>query len=109
MPLSTEVVLDHIADYLLFLSYAPLFWFTLTTNYNHPRPLILLESSHFAAPSLSHLTGWLLCHLSSHRPLVVLSLRRSLLVLRRLVVASPLVMLPSRPLVVPPSRPLIVL
>ncbi len=109
MPLSTEVILDHIADYLLFLSDAPLFWFTLTTSYNHPRPLILSASSHFAALLLSHHTGWLLCRLSSYHPLVVLSLRRSLLVLHRLVVASPLVMPPSRPLVVPPSRPLIVL
>ncbi len=57
MSLSTEVLLDHIADYLLFLSNAPLFWFTLTTSYNHPCPLILLASSHFAALSLSHLTG----------------------------------------------------
>ncbi len=109
MPLSTEVLLDHIADYLLFLSDAPLFWFTLTTSYNHPPPLILLMSSHFAALSLSHLTGWLLCRLLSYRPLVVLSLRRSLLVLRRLVVASPLVTPPFCPLVVPPSRPLILL
>jgi hypothetical protein len=45
----------------------------------------------------------------SHRPLVVLSLRRSFVVLRRMVVAMPLVALPSRPLVMPPSRSLIVL
>jgi hypothetical protein len=109
MPLSTEVLLDHIADSLLFLSNAPLFWFTLTTSYNHPHPRTLLVSSHFVALLLSHLTGWLLCRLSSYRPLVVLSLRHSLLVLRRLVVTSPLVTPPSRPLVVPPSRPLIFL
>jgi hypothetical protein len=36
MPLSTEVLLDHIADYLLFLSEAPSFCFTLNTSYNHP-------------------------------------------------------------------------
>ncbi len=72
-------------------------------------PLVFSSSSHCAAPSLSHLTGWLLRRLSSHRPLVVLSLRRSLVVLRRLVVASPLLAPPSRPLVVPTSRPLVVL
>jgi hypothetical protein len=109
MQLSNEVLLDHIADYLLFLSNSPLFWFTLNTSYDHPCPLILSLSSHCAALLLSHLTGWLLRCLSSHCPLVVLSLRRSLVVLRRLVVALPLVALPSRPLNVPPSCPLIVL
>jgi hypothetical protein len=29
------VLLDHIAEFLLFLSDAPLFWFTLNTSYNH--------------------------------------------------------------------------
>jgi hypothetical protein len=58
---------------------------------------------------LSHLTGWLLRRHSSHHPLVVLSLRCSFVLLRRLVVALTLVAPPSCPLVVPPSRPLIVL
>jgi hypothetical protein len=47
--------------------------------------------------------------LLSHRPLVVLSLRRFLVVLHRLVVVSPLVAPPSRPLVVKPSYPLVIL
>jgi hypothetical protein len=72
-------------------------------------PLILLSSSHCAALLLSHLTGWLLRRLSSYCLLVVLSLRRSLVVLRWLVVASTLVTPPSRPHVVPTPRPLIVL
>jgi hypothetical protein len=109
MPLSTEVLLDHIADYLLFLSDAPLFWFTLNTSYDHPPPLILSSSSHCVALSLSHLTGWLLHCLSLYRPLVVLSLCYSLVILRRLILASTLVTLPSCPLVVPPPRPLVVL
>jgi hypothetical protein len=109
MPLSTEVLLDHIADYLLFLSDAPLFWFTLNTSYNHPHPLVLLSSSYCATLLLSHLTGWLLCRLLSHRPLIILSLRRSLFILGWLVVALPLNALPPRPLVVPPSCRLIVL
>jgi hypothetical protein len=61
-------------------------------------PLILLSSSHCTTLSLSHLTGWLLRRLSLHRPLVVLSLCRSLFVLHRLVVVLPLVVPPSRPL-----------
>jgi hypothetical protein len=109
MPLSTEVLLDHIADYLLFLSDALLFWFTLNTSYDHPRPLVLLWSSHCAALLLSHHTSWLLRYLLLDHPLTILSLSRSLFVLRRLVVASPLVAPPSCPLVVLPSHPLIVL
>jgi hypothetical protein len=109
MPLSTEVLLDHIANYLLFLSDAPSFWFTLNTSYNHPCPLVLPLPSHCTALLLSHLTIWLLRCLSLHHPLVVLSLCRSLVILHRLFVASPLVTPPSRPLVVPPSHPLIVL
>jgi hypothetical protein len=73
------------------------------------RPIVLLSSSHCAALSLSHLTGWLLHHLLLHRPLIVLSLRRSLVFLCQLVVASPPVAPTSCPLVVPPSCPLVVL
>jgi hypothetical protein len=73
------------------------------------RPLVLSSSSCCAALLLSHLTGWLLRRLSSHRPLVVLSLRRSFVVLRWLVVALTLITLPSRPRIVPPSRPLVIL
>ena len=36
MPLSTEVLLDHIADYLLSLTDAPLLWFTINSSYDHP-------------------------------------------------------------------------
>ncbi len=64
------------------------------------RPLVLSLSFHCAALSLSHLTGWLLRCLLSRRPLVVLLLLRSFVILRRLVVASPLVTPPSSPLVV---------
>jgi hypothetical protein len=64
------------------------------------RPLVLSLSSHCATLSLSHLTGWLLRRLSSRRPLVVLLLLRSFVVLRQLVVASPLVAPPSSPLIV---------
>jgi hypothetical protein len=73
------------------------------------RPLILLLSSDCATLLLSHLTGWLLCCLLMHCPLVVLSLNRSLVVSHQLVVALPLVVPPSHPLVVPPSHPLVVL
>jgi hypothetical protein len=63
-----------------------------------PRPLT--ASSHCTALSLSHLTGWLLRCLSSRCPLVVLLLLCSFVVLRRLVVALPLVAPPSSPLIV---------
>jgi hypothetical protein len=35
MSLSSESILDHIADYLKFISSAPSFWFTLDTRYDH--------------------------------------------------------------------------
>jgi hypothetical protein len=35
MPSSSESILDHIAEYLKFISDAQLFWFTLNTSYNH--------------------------------------------------------------------------
>ncbi len=34
MPLSSESVLDHIAEYLKFVSNAQSFWFTLNTSYD---------------------------------------------------------------------------
>jgi hypothetical protein len=73
------------------------------------RPLVLSSSSHCATLLLSHLTGWLLHRLLLHRPLIVLSLRHSFVVLHRLVVASTLVAPPSCPLVMLPSRPLVIL
>ncbi len=69
--------------------------------------LVLSSSYHCAAHSLSHCAGWLLHPLSSHRPLVVLSPRRPLVVLLWLVVALPPIMPSSCPLVVPPSCPFI--
>jgi hypothetical protein len=35
MSLSSESILDHIADYLTFISGAQSFWFTLNTSYHH--------------------------------------------------------------------------
>ncbi len=72
-------------------------------------PLVISSSYHCSTLSLSHLTGWLLRCLSSYHLLVVLLLCRSLVVLRRLVVASTLVAPPSHPHVVPPPCPLFVL
>jgi hypothetical protein len=91
-----------------------------------PRPLILLlcpllvllSSYHCATLLLSDCTGWLLRCLSSYRLLVVLFLCCSLVILRRLVVASTLVAPPSchhvptslsscHPITVLPSRCLI--
>ncbi len=72
-------------------------------------PLVLSSSYHCTALLSSHPAGWLLRCLLSHRPLVVLSPRRPLVVLLRLVVALPPVTPPSCPLVVPPSRHFFVL
>ena len=35
MSLCSEAVLDHIAEFLKFISHAQLLWFTLDTSYNH--------------------------------------------------------------------------
>ncbi len=71
------------------------------------RSLVLSSSYHCSAHSSSHRAGWLLRRLSSHRPLVILSPRRPLVVLLWLVVALPPVTPPSCPLVMPPSRPFV--
>jgi hypothetical protein len=71
------------------------------------RSLILSSSYHCTAHSSSHRASWLLHQLSSHRPLVVLSMRHPLVILLWLVVALPPVMPPSHPLVVSPSRPFV--
>ena len=39
MSQSMMVLLDHIAELLLFLSDAPSFWFTVNTSYDHGRHL----------------------------------------------------------------------
>ncbi len=72
-------------------------------------PLIISLSYHCGTLLLSHLTSWLLRHLSLYHLLVVLLLRRSLVVLHRLVVASTLVATPTCPHIVPPPSPLVVL
>jgi hypothetical protein len=71
--------------------------------------LVLSSSYHCAALLSSHRASWLLRCLSSHRPLVVLSPCRPLVVLLRLVVALPPITPPSCPHVVPPSNPFIIL
>ncbi len=72
-------------------------------------PLVLSSFSQSAVLLSSHCTGWLLHCLLLHCPLVVLSLRCPLVILLQLVVALPLVALPSCPLVMLPSHPLFVL
>jgi hypothetical protein len=71
------------------------------------RSLVLSSSYHCAAHSSSHRASWLLCRLSSHRPLVVLSPCRPLVILLWLVVMLPPIMPPFCPLIVPPSRPFV--
>ncbi len=126
--------MDHIADFLIFLSRAPYFWFSLNTSRLLSRhPLVILSCQLVVAEPLVILS---LCrHLVnlSHQlvvasPLLILSLLCPLVILSRqlvvtfplavlllrhplvnslhqLVVASPLLVLSLRP--VPPSHPLV--
>ena len=104
-----DVVRDHIANFLIFLSNTQSFWFTLDTSYNHGcylanrfcldpedykvvSPLVAPPWCCFVMPAGCRTASWLVVP-SLRRPLVVL--------LRQLVVASPLVVLSLRcPLVV---------
>jgi hypothetical protein len=104
-----DVVRDHIANFLIFLSNTQSFWFTLDTSYNHGcylanrfcldpedykvvSPLVAPPWCCFVMPAGCRIASWLVVP-SLRRPLVVL--------LRQLVVASPLVVLSLRcPLVV---------
>jgi hypothetical protein len=107
MTLSSDALLDHITDYLQFISNAQSFWFTLNTS------ITMAATSPVDSVWTQKTTR--LCRLSSRRPsvvlacqlvvtspLVVLSLRRPLVVLsHQLVVASPLAILSLRcPLIV---------
>ncbi len=73
------------------------------------RPLVLSSSSLCTTFLLCYLTSWLLHRLLSHRPLVVLSLQRSFVVLHRLVVVSTLIAPPTCPLAMLLSHPPIIL
>jgi len=63
MSLSFEALLDHIADFLKFISSAQLFWFLLNTSYDHGCHLanrFLLDPDEYKAllfvASLAHYT-----------------------------------------------------
>ena len=106
MALSSDALLDHIADYLQFISNAQLFWFTLNTSMTmaatSPVDFIWTRKTTRLCCLLPHRPGVVLsCQLVVALPLVVLSLRRPLVVLsHQLVVASPLAILSlHRPLV----------
>jgi hypothetical protein len=130
-----DVVRDHIANFLIFLSNTQSFWFTLDTSYNHGcylanqfcldpedykvvSPLVAPPWCCFVMPAGCRIASWLVVP-SLRRPLVVLS--RQLVValplvvlslchplvnsLLQRVVASPLIVLLLRP--APPSHPLV--
>ncbi len=72
MSSSSESILDHIADYLKFVSGAQSFWFTLNTSYNHDCHLasrFRLEPIDYevfsSSPALHRIHNWAL--LSSQR------------------------------------------
>ena len=99
------VLLDHIADYLQFISNAQSFWFTLNTSMTMAATLPVDSVWTRKTLRLCHLLSRgpgvvLSCQLVVTLPLVVISLRRPLVVLsRQLVVAS--IALPSHCLVAP--------
>ena len=97
---SSEALLDHIADYLQFISKAQLFWFMLNTSYDHGCHLanrFRLDPEEYAAllivAGLALYTRFVWLPNQGHGqlvvtlPLLVLLLRRPLVLLsRRLVV-----------------------
>ena len=99
------VFLDHIADYLQFISNAQSFWFTLNTSMTVATTLpvdsVWTRKTTRLCRLLSHRPGVVLsCQLVVTLPLVVLSLSHPLIILScQLVVAS--IVLPSRCLVAP--------
>ena len=99
MTLSSDALLDHIADYLQFISNTQSFWFTLNTSMTKaatPRvdSVWTRKTMRLCCLSLCRPGVVSLCQLVVASPLVVLSLCRPLVVLsHQLVVASPLVVL----------------
>ena len=116
MTLSSDTLLDHIADYLQFITNAQLFWFWFTLNTSMTMAATLPVDSIWTRNTtrlcclLSRHPGVvLLCQLVVASPLVVLSLCRPLIILsRQLVVASPLAVLSLRCPLVILSRQLVV-
>ena len=90
-PDKVNALLDHIADYLQFISKAQLFRFTLNTS------MTMAATSPVNSVWTRKTTR--LCRLSSRRPGVVLSCQ--LVVACRIASCHPLIVLPSRQLVAP--------
>ena len=108
-----DVLRDHIADFLIFLSRAPSFWFSLNTSYNHGHHLVSLFHlnpedyevvSPLAAPPSRHLVVPAGCRIASCCPLIVPPFCH-LVAQACCCIASPcpLMVLPSRRLVAPPG------
>jgi hypothetical protein len=119
MTSSSDALLDHIADYLQFISNTLLFWFTLNTSMTMER-LQVCVASHRATLVSSYHASWLShsllssshappshrlvvpagCCITSHRPLIALPSRR-------LVTPAGCRIASRHPLVAPPSCQLI--
>jgi hypothetical protein len=114
MTLSSNGLLDHIADYLQFISNAQSFWFTLnmsmTMAATSPVNSVQTRKTTRLCRLLSRRPGVVLsCQLVVASPLDILSLRHPLVILlHQLVVASPLTVLSLRCPLVVLSRQLIV-
>jgi hypothetical protein len=131
MSSSSEALLDHIADFLKFISSAQSFWFSFDTSYDHGCHLAScfhLDPDEYevvsplVTPSWCHLVVPAGCHIASCRPLIVPPSRRLVAPAGcRIASRCPLIALPSRhlvmpagccidarcPLIAPPSRQLI--
>ena len=109
MSQSSQSILDHIADFLKFISSAQSFWFTLDTSYDHGCHLASrfhLDPEEYevvsplVAPPSSRLVVPAGCRIASCRPLIVSPSRR-------LVAPAGYCIVSRHPLVAPPSRPLV--
>ena len=91
---SSDALLDHIADYLQFISNAKSIWLLLNTSYNHERTQKTTRLCHLLSRRPLVTSS---CQLVVASPFVVLSLCRPLVILsRKLVVALPLTVLSLR-------------
>jgi hypothetical protein len=109
MSQSSQSILDHMADFLKFISSAQSFWFTLNTSYDHGCHLasrFRLDPEDYevvlplVAPPSSRLIVPAGCRIASCRPLIASPFRR-------LVTPAGCRIASHHPLVAPPSRSLV--
>ena len=99
---SSDALLDHIADYLQFISNAKSIWLLLNTSYNHERTQKTTRLCHLLSRRPRYLVVPAGCCIAFCRPLIVPpSCHLVTQAGCRIASHCPLVAPPSRPLVVP--------